>query len=214
MKKANDTLSAIAIFLILFLIINGAAIWLLNFLTQQQIFGFLASAEFVAFTILVYLYYAETPQDLSRKWLGGGFAALVTLLILAMAVFVGVGQAPAPNVQVTLYAGEISTNQYGFGNSTALTSPGPTLTFKVGDVVNLTLFNVGSMPHNWALANANQTNAPVLFHAQVASNDIPIPSNQTGSVIFSVTQAGNFFYICQVPGHLQLGMWGNVVANP
>jgi uncharacterized cupredoxin-like copper-binding protein len=214
LKQTTDTLNTVALFLIIFLIINGAVIWLLDFTAQQEIFGFLASAEFVAFALIVYLYYSETPSDLSRKWLGLGFAAVAVLILLGASAFAGIGQRPAPNVQVTLYAGEISTNLYGFGNSTALTSPGPSLIFKVGDIVNVTLFNVGQMPHNWAIVNANQTNTSVLFGAQIASANVPVASNQTGNVVFSVTRAGNFFYICQVPGHQQLGMWGDVVVNP
>ena len=184
-------------------------------MAQQRIFGFLMSAEFVAFALLVYLYYEENPQDISKKLLLSGFAALGVLVLLAAAVFAGVGSAPKPNVSVTLYSGEISSSLYGFGNSsTSITSPGPTLTFKVGDVVNMTLINVGQMSHDWAIVTANQTSASVLFHAQIASGTFPLATNQTGSVIFTVTKSGNFYYICQVPGHVQLGMWGSVVINP
>ena len=215
MKRTSNYFRLIAIFLLTFLVIVGVAIWLLDLVAQQRIFGFLMSAEFVAFALLVYLYYEENPQDISKKLLLSGFAALGVLVLLAAAVFAGVGSTPKPNVSVTLYAGEISLTQYGFGNSsTSITSPGPTLTFKVGDVVNMTLVNAGTMPHNWALVNANQTSASVLFHAQIASGTVPIQVNQTGSVIFTVTKSGNFYYICQVPGHVQLGMWGSVVINP
>jgi uncharacterized cupredoxin-like copper-binding protein len=215
MKSRSDSLGLIAIFLIVFLFAVGVAIWLLDLITQQRIFGLLVGAEFLAFALLVYLYYEETPVDVNRKWLLGGFAALATLVILATTLFAGVGSAPTPNVQVTLYAGEISNTVYGFGHSSAsLTSPGPTLTFKVGDVVNMTLINSGQMPHNWALVSTNETDGAVLFHAQIASESSPLQTNQTGLAVFTVTQSGSFFYICQVPGHVQLGMWGNVVVNP
>ena len=154
----------------------------------------------------------------TKKLLIAGFVALGILVLLAAAVFTGVGTTaplPPPNVSVNLYAGEVSPSLYGFGNSSSyITSPGPTLTFKVGDVVNMTVFNVGTMPHNWALVTTNQTNAKVLFGAQIASGSVPIEMNQTGSVIFQVTKSGNFNYICQVPGHVQTGMWGSVVINP
>ena len=118
-----------------------------------------------------------------------------------------------PNVSVTLYAGEVSSTVYGFGNNaTSITSPGPTLTFTVGDVVNMTVFNAGTMPHNWALVTTNQTSAKVLFGAQIDSGSVPIEVNQTGSVIFKVTKSGDFDYICQVPGHVQtrhVGQRGN-----
>ncbi len=215
MKRPYNELSLIAVFLLFFIVAVGITIWLLDLVTQQRIFGLLASAEFLAFALLVYLYYMENPKELSRKWLLSGFAALAALVLLAAAIVAGVGSAPTPNVEATLYAGEISTTVYGFGNtSSTLTSPGPTLTFKVGDVVNLTLVNVGQMSHNWALVNANQSDAQLLFNAKIASNTVPLLANQTGSVIFTVTQAGTFFYICQVDAHVQLGMWGSVVVNP
>ena len=130
---------------------------------------------------------SKTP-GVSKKLLLSGFAALGVLVLLAAAVFAGVGTSPPlppPNVSVTLYAGQVSLTVYGFGNSaTSITSPGPTLTFKVGDVVNMTVFNVGTMPHNWALTTTNQTSAKVLFGAQIDSGSVPIEVNQTGSVSF------------------------------
>jgi len=215
MKGQSDSFGLIAIFLIVFLFAVGVAIWLLDLIAQQRIFGLLVGAEFLAFAILVYLYYEETPADMSKKWLLGGFTALAALLILAVSLFAGAGSTPISNVQVTLYAGEISNTVYGFGNSsTSLTSPGPTLIFKIGDVVNMTLVNAGRMPHNWALVNTNETDGAVLFNAQIVSENVPLQTNQTGSAVFTVTKSGSFFYVCQVPGHLQLGMWGNVVINP
>jgi plastocyanin len=88
------------------------------------------------------------------------------------------------------------------------------MTFKVGDVVNVTLVNAGKMPHNWAIVSANQSDASVLFGARIASNSSPLEANQSASVIFTVSQAGDFYYICQVDAHLQLGMWGSVVITP
>jgi uncharacterized cupredoxin-like copper-binding protein len=126
---------------------------------------------------------------------------------------------PSPTssiVSMTIYAGEVSASTYGFGNSaTSITSPGPTLTFKVGDVVTMKLTNASpTMPHNWAIVNAQSSTAPVMFNAQIQSGSNPITPGSSASVTFTVTQAGNYFYICQVPGHVALGMWGNVVVNP
>jgi uncharacterized cupredoxin-like copper-binding protein len=217
MKRDNDYLRVITAFLLIFLVIVAVGIWFLDLITQQRVFGFLMSAEFVAFAMLVYIYYYEDPA-VFKKLLSAGFVALGILVLLAAAVLAGVGApaaVPTPNVSVTLYAGERALGEYGFGNSsTNITSPGPTLTFKVGDVVNMTVFNVGTMPHNWALVTTNQTSAPVLFSAKIASGSVPIEVNQTGSVIFTVTKSGNFSYVCQVPGHVQGGMWGSVVINP
>jgi uncharacterized cupredoxin-like copper-binding protein len=217
MKRTGDPYRFIAFLLLVFLVVIGVAIWFLDFVSQQRVFGFLMSAELVAFAMLVYIFYEQNP-GVSKKLLTAGFVALAVLVVLAAAVFAGVGTSPPlppPNVSMTLYAGQISLTVYGFGNSANnITSPGPTLTFKVGDVVNMTVINVGTMPHNWALTTTNQTSAKVLFGAQIDSGSVPIEMNQSASVVFEVTKSGNFNYICQVPGHVQLGMWGSVVINP
>ena len=220
MKRDFDSLRVTSYFLLAFLVVVGVSVWLLNLITQQRVFGFLVSAELVAFAMLVYIFYEENPGS-SKKLLSAGFVALGVLVLLAAAVLAGVGTTsplPPPNISLTLYAGEVSEFSpisYGFGNTaTLLTSPGPTLNFTVGDVVNMTVFNAGTMPHNWALVNSNSTSGKVLFGAQIDTGLVPIPVNESASVVFRVTEAGNYFYICQVPGHVQLGMWGKVVVNP
>jgi len=214
MKRNYDYLRIIAVFLLIFLIVVGISEWLLNLITQQRAFGFLMSAEFIAFAMLVYIFYEQNP-GVSKKLLTAGFAALGILVILAALMVAGVGAPLKPNVSETLYAGQISLTEDGFGlNANAITSPGPTLNFTVGEIVNMTVYNVGTMGHDWALTTLNVTNAKVLFGAQIDSGSIPIPVNGSGSVIFKVTKPGDYYYICQVPGHVQLGMWGKVVINP
>ena len=75
-----------------------------------------------------------------------------------------------PTVNILLYEGEISGSLYGFGNSpNNLTSPGPTLRFTTSDVVNITVINVGKMPHAFAITDAPKTGAKVLFNAEIGS---------------------------------------------
>src|SRR5208282_1175186 len=119
MNRTSDPLRSIAIFLLAFLVIVGIAIWFLDFISQQRVFGFLVSAELIAFALLVYIFYEQDP-GVSKKLLTTGFVALAVLVVLAAAVFAGVGTSPPlppPNVSMTLYAGQISLEVYGFGNS-------------------------------------------------------------------------------------------------
>jgi plastocyanin len=120
-----------------------------------------------------------------------------------------------PTVSIVLYEGEISNSQYGFGFSpTNLTSPGPTLRFSTSDVVNITVVNVGQMPHAFAITNVAATGAKVLFGAQIGSASNPLLHDQHGTVIFTPNNAGSsFYYICPVPGHVSLGMYGSVVIT-
>ncbi len=166
----------------------------------------------------------------SKVWVA---AATISVVIVAAGLsvmyfsgFFGTGPTPSPTpsvspsssptatITVTLYGGEISSTNYGFGNSSnSLTSPGPTLTFKVGDVVKVTFYNVGQNPHAWAITTSKASSSQVLFSAEIGSGTNPIAPGSSGSVTFTVTQAGNFFYICTVPGHSDLGMWGNVIVT-
>jgi len=121
-----------------------------------------------------------------------------------------------PTVTITLYAGEISTGKYGFGLSpNNLTSPGPTFYFNTTDIVKITVVNAGKMPHAFACVNAPRTGAPVLFGAAIASASNPLPPGQSGSITFNPnTVSSEYYYICPVPGHAELGMWGTMVVSP
>lgn len=129
------------------------------------------------------------------------------------------GPTPGPTVTLTLYEGDNMTSaglQGLFGlTQSSMTSPGPQLNFTVGDVVSITVFNTGNSisPHNWAIVNAKSDTAPVVFGAQVGSPSNPLSPGASGSVKFTADQAGNFYYVCQVPGHVELGMWGTVVVT-
>jgi len=142
----------IATLLVIFIVVIGVVMWSLDLVAQQRTFAFLLSAELVAFAMLVYLYYAETPREISRRWLATGSVALAVVILLAVAVF-----------------------------------PGVTIT---------------------------ATLTPVQFSAQIRSASSPLQHGESGSVVFTVTQAGDFYYICQVPDHADVGMYGQVVVNP
>jgi uncharacterized cupredoxin-like copper-binding protein len=117
-------------------------------------------------------------------------------------------------IEITLYAGETPSN-FSFGLTTHnLTSPGPTLRFKVGDVVQVKLVNVGKFSHSFAITDAPKGGAPVLFNATIGSAKNPIPPGGSGAVTFVVDKAGDYYYMCQVHGHVDLGMWGRVIVEP
>ncbi len=160
------------------------------------------------------------------------YLSLILIIILAAAFYVGViavlvlniqlpltsnsgAQNKTPTVSILLYQGEITGNLYGFGYSpNTLTSPGPTLRFKITDVVNITVINVGKMPHAFAMVDSPHTGAKVLFGAQIGSINNPLQPGQQGTVIFSPTNAGSsYYYICPIPGHSETGMFGSCVIT-
>ena len=88
MKRTSDHLRITAVSLLTFLVVVAVALWLLNLITQQRVFGFLMSAEFVAFALLVYIFYQENLVN--KKLLAAGFVALGVLILLAAVAFAGV----------------------------------------------------------------------------------------------------------------------------
>jgi plastocyanin len=138
--------------------------------------------------------------------------AIVFLLSISL-IAVSLATVKA-QTQVSIYAGEISTSQYGFGDSaSSIKSPGPTLNFNPGENVTLTLHNSGTMAHNFAIVSDKSNPTTVLWGAVVDSSSNPVQPGSTGSVTFTVGSAGNYYYVCQVDGHAALGMWGNVVVS-
>ncbi len=107
--------------------------------------------------------------------------------------------------------------EYGFGTSQgSINSPGPTLTFTAGQTVTVNFHNTGTVPHNWAIVTAKTDgNTNLAFSgAQIGSVSNPVSPGQTQSVTFTVGNAGTYYYICQIDGHVSLGMWGQVTVNP
>jgi heme/copper-type cytochrome/quinol oxidase subunit 2 len=113
--------------------------------------------------------------------------------------------SPTPSgTPLTLYA-----DSYGFGDSAGnIISPGPTLHLNVGQTYTMTVHNVASIPHSWEIVATKAVGTPI-FGAGINVNTY-IQPGQSGSVTFTPDQTGNFYYVCTVPGHIALGMWGNV----
>ena len=138
------------------------------------------------------------------------------LAALTLIVVIGLLSVSAATVKaqtgtpLTLYAGEKSTSTYGFGSSSSdITSPGPTLNLVEGTTYTMTVNNVGTMEHSWEISTSKSATTSPLWNAGIDISTY-IPSGGSGSVTFTPTQTGNFYYVCTFPGHIALGMWGNV----
>jgi uncharacterized cupredoxin-like copper-binding protein len=141
-------------------------------------------------------------------------AALILVVGLLSASAVPV-KAEGTVTQKTLYAGEVSTTVYGFGNTaSSITSPGPTLNLVEGTTYNMTVFNVSShsMDHSWEITTSEAISTSPLWGAGIDISTY-IPPGGSGSVTFTPTQTGNFYYVCTFPGHIALGMYGKVVVS-
>jgi len=125
-------------------------------------------------------------------------------------------QQPAPprepDVELTVYAGD-----FGFGlRSDAISSPGPELRVKVGSLVKLTVVNVGQAVHVLTVVKdlREDPNAvPVFSGAYAGTPNNPIPPGSSVTVHFVAEKEGSYYYVCNVPGHVRLGMYGRFVVE-
>ena len=115
---------------------------------------------------------------------------------------------------IDIYATD--TPSYSFGTSaSSITSPGPTLQLTSGQTYTITLHNVGTMPHNWAIVkDKTDGNTNLAFSgAQIGSASNPVVPEGSASTTFTAGSAGSYYYICQVDSHVSLGMWGMVTVS-
>nr|ABZ07724.1 putative copper binding protein, plastocyanin/azurin family protein [uncultured marine microorganism HF4000_ANIW141A21] len=106
-------------------------------------------------------------------------------------------------IRINLNLGEVElSGPYGFAlDDGKINSPGPQIVVKVGDVIIINVLNVGQLPHSFAIAAEAKEGADPLFNSQIGSGSSPVVAGETGTVTFTVGQAGTYSYICQVPGH-------------
>lgn len=123
-------------------------------------------------------------------------------------------QAPArePDVELVVYAGD-----FGFGlRRDSITTPGPEIKVKRGSLVKLTLVNIGNAVHVLAVVNELMEDpraSPAIPGAQAGTPSNPLAPGQSVTVYFMAERPGTYFYVCDVPGHITLGMWGRFVVE-
>jgi plastocyanin len=139
------------------------------------------------------------------------FGLIFVLVLGALFVSCAITQVHA-QINIDIYAGELQGGSvFGFGTSADnITSPGPTLNLMQGDTVTINFHNVGTVQHNFAIVSDKDDVNSVLWNATVQSGSNPVLPGSTAQVTFTVGDAGNYYYVCQVPGHAALGMWGNI----
>ncbi len=126
--------------------------------------------------------------------------------------------ATSSGTSLVLYEGPLSTGAtssllFGFGNSaTNITSPGPTLYLQEGTTYTMTVYNVGTSPHAWEIVPTKAVSNVPMFGAGIDITNF-LPAGNSASVTFTANQTGNFYYVCTEPGHIDYGMWGNVVVS-
>ena len=158
------------------------------------------------------------------------YLPLILIGILALAFFLGAtsvlifnlqpvlkisSPSKTPTAAIILYEGEMSDGKFGFGTAAYnLTSPGPTIGFSSSATVNITVINVGKLPHAFAITTMPQAGATVLFAAAIGSASAPLQPGQEGSVVFVPNNAAfDYWYISPVGNDTANGMYGAVIVS-
>ncbi len=85
-KEDAETRKLIALALVALLVVIAGYVWFVDFVSEQQVFGFLLSAEFIAFSMLVYVYTKAELDQANRSWLLIGCLGLALCLFAAFMV--------------------------------------------------------------------------------------------------------------------------------
>ncbi|MEM0478475.1 MAG: cbb3-type cytochrome c oxidase subunit I [Candidatus Caldarchaeum sp.] len=89
----------------------------------------------------------------------------------------------------------------------------PMFTWGVGDVVKITLKVAGKIPHSFAVTPEKKSSSPALFNSRLGTPSRPIEPGKTASIVFKPSAPGEYYYICTVPNHAELGMWGRFIVK-
>jgi len=143
----------------------------------------------------------------------GLIAAIAVVLLVPAGVAPTETPAEQPTKTITLIATE-TASEFLFGiEGQEPTTPGPEIKVKVGDIIKIILKNMGKIPHSFAITAEKKFDAAPLFNAAIGSGSSPLEAGKTGSITFKPNRPGEYYYICQVPGHIELGMWGRFIVE-
>ena len=74
-----------------------------------------------------------------------------------------------------------------------------TINATAGQTINLTVKNIGTVQHTWVLAAANVK--------------LTIDPGKTATATFTAPAAGTYQYECDIPGHKEAGMIGQLIVK-
>ncbi|MDE1770690.1 MAG: hypothetical protein KGI28_09095 [Thaumarchaeota archaeon] len=90
----------------------------------------------------------------------------------------------------------------------------PEIHANVGDKIEFHVKNAGKSFHAFAVTDSTTGPGPAIDGTTVGTADNPMKPGASGDATFVPTKAGEYFYICAVPGHRELGMEGKIEVAP
>jgi len=104
---------------------------------------------------------------------------------------------------------------YGFNAPVGSSGANPEIHANVGDKIDFDVTNGGKSFHAFAVTASTSGPGPAIDGTTIGTADSPMKPGESGSVSFIPASAGEYYYICAVPGHRELGMEGKIeVSGP
>lgn len=136
---------------------------------------------------------------------GGASVRVPHILSMALVVVLGISMVGMP-----YYFTILETTQQPVGREVVITlisrewafnNTNPVFKVYVGDLVRIVLINEGEIVHNIGLPDFRVSGEWIL-------------TGERTEVVFYADRPGEFDYLCEVPGHAELGMRGKFVIEP
>ena len=89
----------------------------------------------------------------------------------------------------------------------------PTITASVGDKIIFDVNNAGKSFHAFGVTAAEEGFGGIIPGTEVASASNPLKPGEAGVSEFIPGEAGEYYYICTVPGHREMGMVGTIIVE-
>ncbi|MEM2112853.1 MAG: plastocyanin/azurin family copper-binding protein [Candidatus Nitrosocaldus sp.] len=169
--------------------------------------------------------------------LGKGIALILIMMAIAGGLHFGLGDfwhryppmnqvapagitTPTPSPAPSVPAGEARTFTFVFKEESPVKlhfevdgQINPDIEVYVGDSITINVRNDGVMPHSFGIVTDPSNVNSVVFNASVGSATQFLLANQEGSVTFTPDKPGEYYYICLVAGHADLGMKGKFIVK-
>lgn len=98
---------------------------------------------------------------------------------------------------------------YAF-NALSGSGKNPDIHAHVGDKIVLHVKNAGKSFHAFGVTTSKEGTGPVIDGTAVGTADNPLKPGKGGDATFVASEPGEYYYICVVPGHRELGMEGKI----
>lgn len=124
------------------------------------------------------------------------------------------GQATGKTVEVNVdFVESPDFKVYAF-NALSGSDKNPEIHANVGDKIIFHVKNSGKSFHAFGVTASKEGPGPVIDGTAVGTADNPLKPGKGGDATFVASEAGEYYYICVVPGHRELGMEGKIEIAP